>query len=369
MSFIDATGRQRKRRRRAVSQRDAIRLRAQLVRELQAGVRTDARFAAFADEWLQAKRKIWAPGTYKRQEAIVRRHLLPAFGDQRLSDISPRDVRDLMDQSTGLAPRSVNYIRTVLRAMLGQAQRWELVTRNVAALVEPAPLPDRTVEPLTADQAWGLLDALEGEPLEALYTLAVMTGMRSGELLGLRWRDVDLEASRLQVEHQLQRIGGEWLFIAPKTAAGRRAVALPLPAVEALHRHRTRQNGERAEIGRHYVERDLVFTRPGGLPIHATTLVKDFQRLLARLGLPRRRFHDLRHTAVSIMLEQGVALTTIQDVVGHADFHLTKNTYGHLAESIKREAADKMATARARSTRPRNPARNPLRVVETGAGG
>ena len=366
VSFIDANGRQRKRRRRASNQRDAGRLRAQLVRELQAGIHRDARFSTFAAEWLLERRKSWAPQTYRRHESILRRNVVPGLGHLRVSDITPRHVRALMDEHSHLSPRSVNYIRTVLRAMLAQALRWDLVTRNAAALVDPIPLPDRRVQPLTADQAWEFLDAMKGDEYEALYTLAVMTGMRMGELLGLRWKVVDLEDASLRVTHQLQRVEGDWAFVRPKSAAGRRTVALPLPAVAALTAHRGRQSEERAKLGSHYVDHDLVFTRSGGLPIHATTLTKQFQQQLQRAGLPRRRFHDLRHTAVSIMLEQGVALTTIQDVVGHSSFTLTANVYGHLAESTRRDAAEKMAAAHELSASSRNPVRNPLRVVGGG---
>lgn len=370
VSFTDASGKRRRRKRRASSWRDAIRLRAQMVRDLDAGVTRDTRFDTFADEYLAGRRLTWAATTYRRHESVVRLYLVPALGRRLVADITPRHVRDLMAAHVDrLSPRSVNYVRTVLRAVLAQAERWELVTRNAAALVEPIPLPDRRVVPLTSDEAWAFLDAVAGHEHEALYTLAVMTGMRQGELLGLRWPDVDLADASLRVAHQLQRIGSEWRFVAPKSAAGRRMVALPLPAVSALQAHRVRQVAERAELGRHYVDRDLVFTRPGGLPIHGTTLSKQFVALLAEAGLPRRRFHDLRHTAVSVMLEQGVSLKAIQGIVGHASYALTADVYGHLAEVTVRDAADRMTAARESSVRAsgsRSGSRHGLAVVPNG---
>ena len=225
---------------------------------------------------------------------------------------------------------------------MGQANRWGLVARNVAKLVDPPRQVRHEIQPLSVDEARVLLDAAQTDRLGALYSVALAMGLRQGEALGLRWRDVDLDLGMLQVTYQLQRINGEAKLVEPKTRLSRRSLALPATILLALREHRQRQLEERLLAGRRWVESGLVFTSTIGTPLDGTNVTKSFQRLLARAGLPKRRFHDLRHSCATLLLVQNVAPRVVMEVLGHSQISLTMNTYSHVLPTLKREAADQM---------------------------
>jgi integrase len=186
------------------------------------------------------------------------------------------------------------------------------------------------------------LEAAKGDRHEALYSVGIALGLRRGELLGLAWKDVDLDSARVGVFHSLQRIGGKLQLTETKTPKSRRTVPLPQYAVRALRAHRARQLEERLAAGSAWTGSDLVFTNRLGGPIEPTTLRLRFRRLLAQAGLPQIRLHDLRHGAASLMLAQGVPMKTIQEILGHSSISITADLYAHLGEQLKREAADAM---------------------------
>jgi integrase len=166
--------------------------------------------------------------------------------------------------------------------------------------------------------------------------------MRQGEMLGLRWQDVDLDGGTLRVRHQMQRVNGKLQLVEPKTKKSRRTVALPAIVVAALRAHRERQTFEKRWAGTRWQERGLVFTTTIGTPLDNSNVVHGFQKLLAAHGMRKQRFHDLRHCAASLLLAQGAGLRTVMDVLGHSTITLTANTYGHLTDETRRVAADLM---------------------------
>jgi len=168
----------------------------------------------------------------------------------------------------------------------------------------------------------------------------VALGLRQGEALGLRWEDVDLDRRLLRVSFALQRVDGELILVEPKTARSRRTMRLPAAVAAILREHRTRQVQERLLAGSGWRERGLVFTTRSGGPLDGSAVTKDFQRCLAAAGLPKMRFHELRHSAASLMLAQGLPLRTVMEVLGHSTITLTANTYSHLLPSLMDEAAD-----------------------------
>lgn len=299
----------------------------------------------FLDQWLkETVTNRVRPWTLKGYESVVRVHINPTLGKVRLDRLAPQQVQRLINQKleSGLSPKTVRIILGVLRSSLGQATRWGLVSRNVASLVDPPRIERSEIQPLSVEEARTLLAAAESDRLGALYSVALAMGLRQGEALGLRWQDVDLDRGSLKVAYQLQRINGEAKLVEPKTKLSRRSLVLPGSIVIALREHRRRQLEERLLAGRRWVESGLVFTSTIGTPLDGANVTKSFQRLLARAGLPKRRFHDLRHSCATLLLVQNVAPRVVMEVLGHSQISLTMNTYSHVLPALMREAALKM---------------------------
>lgn len=290
----------------------------------------------FLDRWLSdAVSGTVRESTFDRDSYLVRVHVKPALGRIKLSKLSPIHVqgfyRDRLD--TGLSNSTVNKIHTVLHKALGQAVRWSLIPRNVTKAVRvPRPTP-REMRPLCSEEACALLDAAKGEKLEALYVLAVTTGMRRGELLGLKWSDVDLENGRVSIRRTLTRIdNGKRVALGdPKTNRSRRTVRLTPQATEALREHLERQLTQMDTLGDLYDDQGLVFASEAGTPINPSNLrQRSFAPLLKRAGLPHIRFHDLRHTCATLLLSKGVHPKFVQELLGHASVAITMDTYSHV---------------------------------------
>ncbi len=297
----------------------------------------------FLGRWLEVKQGQVRQRTWKRYEQIVRAHLLPNLARIRLARLSPPDVAACLRRVEASASAyTARGARDVLRTALNQALRWELVSRNVAALTDAPRHRARQIEPLTPRQAHTLLAAVAGHQLEGLVTVAVGLGLRQGEALGLRWQDVDLEAGMLSVRQTLERGGPEPRFGEPKTERSRRTVTMPDVVAAALRRHRTRQLEQRLAAGAQWRESGLVFTTSIGTPMDRSALHKAFKALLHTAGLPGIRYHDLRHTAATLLLTQGVDPRTIMETLGHSQISLTLNTYAHVMPALRRDAAAKM---------------------------
>ena len=285
--------------------------------------------------------------TYRSYADIVKLHLEPELGRVRLVKLQPSHVERLLKRKldSGLSPRRVEYIRAVLRRALNRALRWGLVGRNVATLVDAPRVVRPEVQPFTQAEVKAFLRAIRGDRLEALYVLALSAGLRQGELLGLRWQDVDTKGATLTVRRSLQRVNGRFEFVEPKSARSRRTVALPKSAAEALEHHEWRQGQERRAAGRRWENHDLVFASALGRPLDGTNMTHRFQKLLADAKLPRRRFHDLRHSCATLLLAQGVPARVVMEILGHSQISVTMNTYSHVLPEVQREAADRMDSA------------------------
>ena len=299
------------------------------------------------DRWLdEAVALTVRPRTLASYRYVVRVHLRPALGDIPLAELTAQDVQALLNRkaTAGLAPRTVGYLRGVLRQALGFAERTDLVGRNVARLARPPRVPRRQVSPLTLEQARAFRVAVAGDRLEAMYLVAVGCGLRQGEILGLRWDDVDLERRTLSVRFALARVDGELRLVEPKSATSRRTVPMPAFVADALAAHRVRQATE--ALPRRPAPpdpfADLVFMTTLGTPLDGISVTRRFQRVLKGAGLPRQRFHDLRHAAASYMLAAGVPARVVMETLGHSEISLTLNTYSHVLPGLGRDAADRM---------------------------
>ena len=304
--------------------------------------------ANYLQHWLETAKPTVRPRTFVRYEEYVRLHAIPELGRLSLARLSPQHLQRLYASrlEAGLSPATVAHLHAVLHRALGQAARWGLAPRNVAELVTPPRSERREMSTLSPEQARAFLETAEGDRLEALYVLALNTGMRQGELLALRWREVDLEGGSLQVTATLQRTSEGFTFSEPKTAHSRRQMALTAPAVEALRSHRARQLEERLSMGAAWEDNDLVFANEVGRPIEGTNLIRRwFYPLLERANLPRIRFHDLRHTAATLLLGRGVHPKIVSEMLGHSQIAITLDLYSHVTPTMQRQAVEALEAA------------------------
>jgi integrase len=297
----------------------------------------------YLDRWLNdSVRGSVRPVTFEGYARLVRVHMVPALGRVKLRALSPAHLQSFYRAKldAGLSPRTVQYLHVVLHRALKQALRWGLVPRNVSEAVDPPRVRRKEIKPLSPAQARTLLETARGDRLEALYVLAVHCGLRQGELLGLKWEDVDLDRGTLQVRRTLS--GGA--FTTPKTAKSRRSVRLTDSALEALRKHLERQLGEIDSAGPLWQENGLMFATTRGTPLNRHNLgSRSFKPLLERAGLPRStRFHDLRHTCATLLLIKGVHPKIVQELLGHSNVGITLDTYSHVLPGMGDGAANAM---------------------------
>jgi integrase len=284
-----------------------------------------------------------AHSTYVRYSGIVRNHLKPTLGHRKLKDLGRAEVRRLYNQKAReLSPRSVDYLHITLQKALNQAVRDDLVPRSVVIGERPKSTHDREeAKALSPIQVRALLEAAEGERNEALYVVAVHTGLRQGELLGLKWEDVDLEGSTLSVRRSL-KVTDQGLVLGPtKNRASRRSIPLNRSAVAALKFHRLRQNKERLRLGELWDDRNLVFPNRVGKPInHCNLYNREFKGLLQNAGLQDQgfTFHSLRHTFATELFRRGKHPKIVQSLLGHSSITQTMDRYSHLLEGIGGDA-------------------------------
>lgn len=303
----------------------------------------------YLDRWLaDSVRDTVRPSTHERHEALIRRHIKPIIGRLKLKALTPAHVqglyRDRLDN--GLSPATVQKIHVVLHKALAQAVRWSLVPRNVTEAVKaPRPAPEE-MRPLSQEEARRLLEAAREDRLEALYVLAIHTGMRQGELLALKWNDVDLENGVIRVQRTLTRYGSRLVLGDTKTRKSRRTVNLTEAAIQALRGHLERQLEQVERMGDLYEDQGLIFTTEAGTLINPTNLRKrSFASLLRKAGLPEVRFHDLRHTCASLLLGKNVHPKYVQELLGHATVSITLDTYSHFVPAMGVQTARAMEEA------------------------
>lgn len=303
--------------------------------------------AQFLERWLRDSVKISTRSrTYESYASTVRCHVAPTLGGIPLRKLTPTDVQRLYGQKleSGLSPRSVQYIHAVLHGALKQAVQRGLIYRNPCEAVARPKVERKTMKALDLEQVNRLLAEAQHDRLYALYILAVHTGMRRGELLGLTWDNVDLKNRRVHVVQQLQHLDkGEAKLVPPKTAKARRGIDLTSFEVKALMQHRREQSKERLRLGEAWQNNmNLVFTTGIGTPLNPANLVRrSFHPLLEKAGLPRIRFHDLRHSAASLMLQMDISAKVVQEMLGHSQISLTLDTYSHVLPSMRRDTVAK----------------------------
>ncbi|WP_329364145.1 tyrosine-type recombinase/integrase [Streptomyces sp. NBC_01483] len=317
--------------------------------------------------------------THTRYTAVARLYLIPGLGRKKLAKLTAKDVRTwLNDLRTvcqccargidarrdpraqagrrprccaigqccrkRLSPLTLAYIHSVLKSALEHAVREEEIPRNVARNVRTGTPRPRRFNPLTTDEARHFLTAAQGHRHATLFELALRTGLRKGELLGLHWEDLD--SGTASIRRTLQRTHSRGLTTLPtKTISSERRIALPVSCVASLRTHRARQAHEKEQAGSRWQGSSRVFTRPDGHPIEPATLTRHFNALLREARLRPIRFHDLRHSTATLLLEQGVELVVIKELLGHAHIGVTATVYAHVRLRLQRQAIDLLGHA------------------------
>ena len=351
--------------------------------------------AQFLARWVDdVARPRTRPRTLTTYEGAIERHIVPHLGRIRLSKLKPQHLQAWLGQleTAGVSSNRRRYARVVLRMALNTAMRWNLLSRNVATLVDPPRVVAREIRALTPEESRQFLAAIEGIPLEAFFTVALACGLRLGEGLGLRWEDIDLDRATLQVRQTIQRFGGDATVrrpllaqrkrllklllkaredkrpeacvaigaelkqvraalkavktsvqvVEPKSARSRRTIALPATVVKALNRHRVRQLEARLAAGKRWQDTGLVFSTPTGTALDPRNITRAFKAILVAQKLPPIRIHDLRHSCATLLLVQGVSPRVVMETLGHSQVSLTLNTYSHVLPALQEDAAAKM---------------------------
>jgi integrase len=298
--------------------------------------------ASFLGEWDRTLNRV-SPKTAERYRQLTKLHILPSLGDFKLQSITPMKIEGFYgDLAAGrkagggktrpLAPRTIIHIHRLLGSILALAVRDREILSNPARAARPPRVQPSEIEILTEAQATELLTRLRGHPtLHLLAAVALATGMRRGEMLALRWKDVDLDGAELQVERSLEQTANGLRFKSPKTRHGRRSITLPAFIVRELRSHRAARAELRLRLGLGGREADpLVFQQPDGAPLRPDDVSSSWRKVIAKLGLKKVSLHALRHTHASQLIASGMDVVTVSRRLGHGEVSITLNTYSHM---------------------------------------
>jgi integrase len=330
------------------SRRSTRRARARAAREARRGTGTGTT-GEYLHRWVEGKQSL-RPSTRLSYRTHIRLYLVPRLGDIGLVELRPhhleamyRSLANDPDLTHRVSPATLARVHATLMSALGTAVRRGLIDRNPAKTVE-LPTPGRPeLMVWTAEQLAEFLGGIVDDDLYPLFVVLALCGLRRGEAVGLRWRDVDLESGVLRVRQQLIAVGRHIVVGEPKSRAGNRQVALDITTVRLLHCHRAAQQRQREKLGTAWVETGLVFTEPDGAALDPTYVSRHFDRLVARSGLPRIRLHDLRHTSASIGLASGESLLEVSRRLGHSSIAVTADIYSTVSPEVARESAERLS--------------------------
>ncbi|WP_370617672.1 tyrosine-type recombinase/integrase [Mumia sp. Pv 4-285] len=299
--------------------------------------------AQWMDRWLaDVASSTVRPTTLSRYEQEVRLHVKPALGRIRLDALRPHHIADLYKaKRSELSPTSIRRLHAMLRRSLTIAVRWGLISINPAQMVDPPAMTRTKIHPFSREEAEQFRIAAAKDRLAARWLIGLLLGLRQGEVLGLTWDDVDLDGQSMAVNHALQKIDNEFTLVAPKTKRSARVLPIPTVVLESLKRRRSDQLADADLAAQLWQgnELDLLFTTHVGTPIERSNDYRAFQALLKRAGLRKIRLHDLRHTAASLMLEQGIPARVVMELLGHSQISLTLDTYTHVDKRLLKDAS------------------------------
>ncbi len=317
--------------------------------ELRQGTFVEAT-AVTVESWLKTwleeyKRPKLRLTTFESYRIMAECHIVPAIGHIKLKDLRPEHLQHLYNEKlkAGLSPRTVRYIHLVVHSALKQALKNQLVYRNVAEATELPADKKKEARALTLEEMDRFLNALEGDRLKAAFVTLLGTGLRRGELLALKWDNVNLKEGTIAVKENLVWIAKKgFVFQPPKTEKSKRVVPLPDDVLAELKRHKVRQAEEKLKIGAAYQDNGLVFCTEIGTPIIPRNFERKYKALLKKAGLTGVKLHSLRHTYATRLLELGENLKVVQELLGHSRISVTADIYSHVSPELKRCAAAKL---------------------------
>jgi len=341
------------------TKKEATRALAALVAQIDNGTDLEpgrVKYAQLAERWLSHAGTRVRATTLTRYEQLLRLHVIPRIGALPLARLRPAHLQWVIDAmvEAGQSPRSIIQAYRVVSSSLRQARRWQLIATNPAEAIQPPRASRPNLQIPDAADLSRLLNASEGSVYEVPLTLAVASGLRRGELLALRWRDVDLDTGRITVNASLQwhkrrqRDGSstkELVLVEPKTDRARRGISLPRFGLEALKAHRRAQNERRLALGEAWIDKGFVFDRGDGRPIEPDTFGHAFVRIASKAGLKGVRLHDVRHGYASTLLHQGVHPKVASEALGHASVAFTLDIYSHVVPGLQEAAAQALDDA------------------------
>ena len=303
------------------------------------------------EEWLPAVARELRPGTVAMYGTMLRAYALPRIGSKLLQALRPGHLNALYEelQASGgrggkaLSPKTMRNLHTTLHRAFRDAVGWGRISRNPADHCNPPRFDSPEMKTWSAEELGRFLVHVQGDRLSAAWITLATTGLRRGELLSLRWAEVDLPAGRLSIRRTLVLVGTRPAFSVPKTDKGKRTVPIPPETVAALKAHRASQLEERVALGPGYEGGDLVFAREDGKPLHPGSFSEAFDRRVKAAGLPKIRLHDLRHGWATMALQAGIPAKVVSEILGHASISIALDTYSHAIPAMQEEAAAKVA--------------------------
>ena len=308
---------------------------------------------SFLHRWLVSSESRVSGKTLERYREIVETQIIPVLGSIKLTKLHPSQVLEAYshwlqngrrDGKGGLSAQTVLHHHRLLHKALSQAVKWQLVARNVMDAVDAPTVEKHEMRALDETEVAALLDAANGDRLAAPVYTAAVTGLRRGELVGLKWADIDWEAAQLAVRRSVEETRKGVRF-KPTKSKQARTVQLSVHALEVLRKHRVAQGRERLKVGPKYNVLDLVFPREDGSVWEPESFGKAFVNLVKRAKLGHVRLHDLRHSCASILLKAGVHVKVVSERLGHSTIAITLDLYSHLLPGLQRDASDKIESS------------------------
>ena len=332
----------------AKSQRECYTWVREITNKIQQGMSFDATqltLERYLSSWLDGKDIALRPNSAHSYRRYTEEEILPVLGKIRLQNLQPAHIRQLYlrMQTDGKGERTIQLVHSTLHCALKQAVRERLIGYNPMDAIQRPKVETREFQVFTEEQSRDFLAAAKGHPYETLFILALTSGLRKGELLGLMWADVNWKKRTLRIERQLQQAGWRSAELVPtKTKSGRRVIKLGKATVAKLQEHRQRQEERKALAGSSWQEHGMIFTTSIGTFLDQSKVSREFKGILRENDLPDIRFHDLRHTSLSLLLDYGTPVNTVQKRAGHSKASVTTDIYGHMMSHSQDAAAEKI---------------------------
>ena len=322
---------------------DAERAMIDKIKEINDGVyveETNETLAEFMTNWLTNKKNQVRPGTWKSYAWLINTHLIPHLGKVKISQLKPRHLNDLYNQKllNTISANSIKKLHGLVKDALDEGIGFGDISRNVANTVTPPRVRKVKFEVWNEVQLKLFLEAAKSSRFYVVFELAASTGMRIGEILGLRWRDVDLEAGQASIRQAYTKAHSGYEFHEPKTSSGERSVALFPDTVKLLLEHKESQEVEKEKNKAFYNDHGLVIQTHIGTPVSPRNLSREYYKILSKMDIPKIRFHDLRHTHATLLLKRGVHAKIVQERLGHSSITITLDTYSHVLPGLQEAA-------------------------------